>query len=157
MDEPPLRAFVVWQISEGLHFLVTCGSTGEAATMSLDEYRRVVEITVEQAKDRVPVAAGAPLQRHAEGYCIVERDGECRRNASAAYVADVQKPRRRGIADAVNLAMVVDNVPSRTGSNVEAAATLELTRHENMIAVKEASGLRRRSPRQSGIGELFAA
>src|SRR2546423_7096533 len=59
IDERSLRAFVDWQITSGVHFLVPCGSTGEAATMTVAEHRRVVEITVEQTAGRVPVVAGA--------------------------------------------------------------------------------------------------
>jgi 4-hydroxy-tetrahydrodipicolinate synthase len=59
LDEAALRALIDWQIDQGIHFLVPCGSTGEAATMTLDEHRRVVEITVEQVKGRVAVVAGA--------------------------------------------------------------------------------------------------
>src|SRR5258706_14769911 len=59
IDERSLRAFVEWQITSGVHFIVPCGSTGEAATMTVAEHRRVVEITVEQAAGRVPVVAGA--------------------------------------------------------------------------------------------------
>ncbi len=59
VDEAALRAFVDWQIGEGVHFLVPCGSTGEAATLTPDEHRRVVEIVVEQARGRVPICAGA--------------------------------------------------------------------------------------------------
>src|SRR5438552_8617227 len=59
LDEPALRKLVDWQIKQGIHFLVPCGSTGEAATMTPAEHRRVVEITVEQAKGRVPIVAGA--------------------------------------------------------------------------------------------------
>ena len=59
VDEAALRALVEWQISEGVHFLVPCGSTGEAQTLSAAEHRRVVEITVEVADGRVPIVAGA--------------------------------------------------------------------------------------------------
>src|SRR3982750_4852439 len=59
IDERSLRAFVDWQIASGVHFVVPCGSTGEAATMTPAEHRRVVEITVEQVRGRVPVVAGA--------------------------------------------------------------------------------------------------
>ena len=59
VDEVSLRALVDWQIAEGIHFLVPCGSTGEAATMTPAEHRRVVEIVVEQSRGRVPVVAGA--------------------------------------------------------------------------------------------------
>src|SRR5687767_11661156 len=59
IDEPALRRLIDWQIAEGVHFLVPCGSTGEAATLTPAEHRRVVEITVEQTAGRVPVVAGA--------------------------------------------------------------------------------------------------
>src|SRR5215217_9093463 len=59
VDEEALRKFVEWQVGEGIHFVVPCGSTGEAATMTQDEHRRVVEITVAQVNGRVPVVAGA--------------------------------------------------------------------------------------------------
>src|SRR3954464_4849450 len=59
IDERSLRAFVDWQIASGVHFVVPCGSTGEAATMTPAEHRRVVEITVDQAAGRVPIVAGA--------------------------------------------------------------------------------------------------
>src|SRR3977135_3220899 len=59
LDERSLRSFVDWQVASGVHFLVPCGSTGEAATMTTGEHRRVVEITVEQTAGRVPVVAGA--------------------------------------------------------------------------------------------------
>ena len=147
LDEKTLRAFVEWQITEGIHFLVPCGSTGEAATMSLDEHRRVVAITVEQAKGRVPVVAGAgwndtkkaiALSNDLKGLGVTHL-----LHTSPMY----NKPPQRGIiahfraiADAVDLPIVVYNVPGRTGSNVEAETTLELAEHENITAVKEASG-----------------
>src|ERR1041385_1970471 len=59
IDEGALRALVDWQIDEGIHFLVPCGSTGEAATMSIDEHLRVVGVVVKQARGRVPILAGA--------------------------------------------------------------------------------------------------
>src|SRR5215813_5001661 len=59
LDENALRSLVDWQIDEGIHFLVPCGSTGEAATLTLEEHKRVVAITIEQAKGRVPIVAGA--------------------------------------------------------------------------------------------------
>jgi 4-hydroxy-tetrahydrodipicolinate synthase len=147
VDEPALRAFVDWQISEGVHFLVPCGSTGEAATMSLDEHRRVVEITVEQANGRVPVVAGAGSNDTQKAIALSKE----MESVGATHLLHTSpmynKPPQRGIAahfraiaDAVNLPIVVYNVPGRTGSNVEAATTLELAQHENIIAVKEASG-----------------
>jgi 4-hydroxy-tetrahydrodipicolinate synthase len=147
VDEPALRAFVDWQIREGVHFLVPCGSTGEAATMSLEEHRRVVEITVEQADRRVPVVAGAGSNDTVKAIAL----SKLMQEAGATHLLHTSpmynKPPQRGIiahyraiADAVDLPIVVYNVPGRTGSNVEAATTLALAEHENIVAVKEASG-----------------
>lgn len=147
LDERSLRSFIDWQIASGVHFLVPCGSTGEAATMTLAEHGRVVEITVEQTAGRVPVVAGAASNDTRKAIDLsraMEALGATHLlHASPMY----NKPPQRGIvahfhaiADAVGIPIVVYNVPGRTGSNVEAATTLELAEHENIAAVKEASG-----------------
>ena len=146
LDERSLRSFVDWQIASGVHFVVPCGSTGEAATMTVAEHRRVVEITVEQAGGRVPVVAGAASNDTKKAIAL-SREME---SAGATHLLHASpmynKPPQRGIvahfraiADAVGIPVVVYNVPGRTGSNVEAATTLELAEHPNIIAVKEAS------------------
>ena len=156
LDERSLRSFIDWQIASGVHFLVPCGSTGEAATMTLAEHRRVVEITVEQTAGRVPVVAGAASNDTRKAIDLsraMESLGATHLlHASPMY----NKPPQRGIvahfhaiADAVGIPVVVYNVPGRTGSNVEAATTLELAEHENIAAVKEASG------NLSQIGEII--
>jgi 4-hydroxy-tetrahydrodipicolinate synthase len=147
VDERALRGFVDWQIDEGIDFVVPCGSTGEAATMSPAEHRRVVEITVEQARGRVPVCAGAgsnDTRKAIELSRVMKETGATHLlHVSPMY----NKPPQRGIvahflaiAEATDLPIVVYNVPGRTGSNIEAATTLELARHPRIIAVKEASG-----------------
>jgi 4-hydroxy-tetrahydrodipicolinate synthase len=147
IDERSLRAFVDWQIASGVHFVVPCGSTGEAATMTTAEHRRVVEITVEQAAGRVPVVAGAASNDTRKAIALsleMAAVGATHLlHASPMY----NKPPQRGIvahfraiADAVQIPVVVYNVPGRTASNIEAATTLELAEHENIVAVKEASG-----------------
>lgn len=147
LDETALRAFVRWQVEEGIHFVVPCGSTGEAATMTSDEHRRVVEITVEEVNGRVPVVAGAGSNDTKKAIALSKE----MRAAGATHLLHTSpmynKPPQRGIAahyhaiaDAVDLPLVVYNVPGRTGSNVEAATTLELAEHHNITAVKEASG-----------------
>ncbi len=147
VDERALRAFVEWQISSGVHFIVPCGSTGEAATMTLDEHRRVVEITVEVTAGRVPVVAGAASNDTKKAIALSREMASLGvthlLHASPMY----NKPPQRGIvahftaiADAVNVPVVVYNVPGRTASNIEAPTTLELAGHENICAVKEASG-----------------
>ncbi len=147
LDEPALREFVDWQIAEGVHFLVPCGSTGEAATMTLDEHRRVVAITVEQANGRLPVVAGAGSNDTQKAIALSKE----MQTVGASHLLHTSpmynKPPQRGIvahfraiADAVPLPIVIYNVPGRTGSNVEAATTLELAEDERFVAVKEASG-----------------
>jgi 4-hydroxy-tetrahydrodipicolinate synthase len=148
LDERALRALVDWQIDEGIDFLVPCGSTGEAATMTVAEQRRVVEITVEQARGRVPIVAGAASNDTAKAVAMskeMEAAGATHLlHSSPMY----NKPPQRGIvahfhaiAEAVSIPTVVYNVPGRTASNIEAATTLELAAHPRIAAVKEASGL----------------
>jgi 4-hydroxy-tetrahydrodipicolinate synthase len=147
VDERALRGFVDWQLDEGIDFVVPCGSTGEAATMSPEEHYRVVEITVEQVRGRVPVVAGAGSNDTAKAIETSRRMKE----AGATHLLHVSpmynKPPQRGlvahftaIADSTTLPIVVYNVPGRTGSNVEAATTLELAKHPRIASVKEASG-----------------
>lgn len=147
VDEQALRQLVEWQIAEGIHFLVPCGSTGEAATMTVDEHRRVVQIVVEQAKGRVPVVAGAASNDTKKAIALsqaMEAVGATHLlHASPMY----NKPPQRGIiahfeaiARETKLPIVIYNVPGRTASNIEANTTLALARHPSMCAVKEASG-----------------
>jgi 4-hydroxy-tetrahydrodipicolinate synthase len=147
VDENALRNFVDWQVAQGIHFVVPCGSTGEAATMSADEHRRVVEITVEVVNGRVPVVAGAGSNDTQKAIALSKE----MRDAGATHLLHTSpmynKPPQRGIvahykaiADAVDLPIMLYNVPGRTGSNVEAATTLEIAEHANVTAVKEASG-----------------
>ncbi|MDB4888832.1 MAG: Dihydrodipicolinate synthase [Gemmatimonadetes bacterium] len=147
IDERALRGFVDWQLDEGIDFVVPCGSTGEAATMTLAEHRRVVEITVEQVRGRVPVVAGAgsndTLKAIELSHVMQEAGATHLLHTSPMY----NKPPQRGIvahfttiADAVRLPIVIYNVPGRTGSNIEAATTLEMAWHPRIVSVKEASG-----------------
>lgn len=147
VDEPALRRLVDWQIAEGVHFLVPCGSTGEAATLTAAEHRRVVEITVEVANGRVPIVAGAGSNDTARAIALSHE----MRAAGATHLLHVSpaynKPPQRGIiahfraiADVAELPIVIYNVPGRTASNIEARTTLTLAQHPQIVAIKEASG-----------------
>jgi 4-hydroxy-tetrahydrodipicolinate synthase len=147
VDDVALRELVDWQIEEGIHFLVPCGSTGEAATMTVEEHRHVVEVVVEQARGRVPIVAGAGSNDTAKAIALSKE----MRAAGATHLLHTSpmynKPPQRGIAahyraisEAVDLPIVVYNVPGRTGSNIEAKTTLEMSRYPGIAAVKEASG-----------------
>ncbi len=147
VDEAALRRFVAWQLAEGVHFVVPCGSTGEAATLTAAEHRRVVEIVVEVVDGRVPVVAGAGSNDTARAIAFSREMAA----AGATHLLHVSpmysKPPQRGIeahfravADATALPVVLYNVPGRTASNVEAATTLRLASVPNIVAIKEASG-----------------
>jgi 4-hydroxy-tetrahydrodipicolinate synthase len=147
VDESALRALIDWQIDEGIHFLVPCGSTGEAATMTIDEHRRVVEITVEQVKGRVPVVAGAGSNDTTKAIALSKLMKEIGATHLLHTSPMYNKPPQRGIvahfraiAEAVDLPIVVYNVPGRTGSNIEAKTTIEMAAIKGIHAVKEASG-----------------
>lgn len=146
-DEAAFRALVEWQIAEGISGLVPCGSTGEAATMSLEERVRVVRVCVEQAAGRVPVIAGAG----GNDTKLAIETSKAMTDAGATHLLHVSpaysKPPQRGIiahfraiADAAKKPVMLYNVPGRTASNMEAATTLTLAEHPNICAVKEASG-----------------
>lgn len=147
LDEPALRRFVEWQITEGIDFLVPCGTTGEAATMTAGEHRRVVEITAEQAAGRVPVVAGAG-SNDTRRAIAQSREME---DAGATHLLHVvpmyNKPPQRGlaahfraIAGEARLPVILYNVPGRTGVNMDAATTLELAEVPGIAGIKEASG-----------------
>ena len=147
VDERSLRALVDWQITEGIHFLVPCGSTGEAATMTPEEQRRVIEIVVETANNRVPIVAGA-ASNDTQRAIALSKAAEAAGATHLLHTSPMyNKPPQRGIiahyraiADAVSLPIVLYNVPSRTGSNIEAKTTLALAATPRIVAVKEASG-----------------
>ena len=147
VDEAALRRLVEWQIAEGINFLVPCGSTGEAVTMTQDEHRRVVAVTAEVANGRVPIVAGAGSNDTAKAVAMsraLAADG-------ATHLLHVtpmyNKPPQRGliahfraVADASDLPVVLYNVPGRTGINLQVDTTLDLASHPRIVAIKEASG-----------------
>jgi 4-hydroxy-tetrahydrodipicolinate synthase len=147
VDSAAYAKLIDWQISEGIHGLVPVGSTGEAATMTLDERVAVVRLCAERAGGGVPVIAGAggnDTRVAIETSLAMARTGATHLlHVSPAY----SKPPQRGIlahfraiADASPLPIVVYNVPGRTASNIEAETTLALAEHPNIVCVKEASG-----------------
>ena len=147
VDERALRALVDWQIAEGIDYVVPCGSTGEAATLSPAEHRRVVEIVVEQSAGRVPVMAGAGSNDTRKAITL-SREMQAAGATHLLHVSPMyNKPPQRGIlahfraiAEAVQLPIVLYNVPGRTASNMEAATSLALASVPNIVGIKEASG-----------------
>jgi 4-hydroxy-tetrahydrodipicolinate synthase len=147
VDIGALARLVAWQIDEGIDFLVPCGSTGEAATMSLEEHVRVVTHTAEIAAGRIPIVAGAGSN---DTHKAIHLSHELR-TSGATHLLHVtpmyNKPPQRGliahfraVADASPLPVILYNVPGRTAINMLAETTLALAEHPNIVGVKEASG-----------------
>jgi 4-hydroxy-tetrahydrodipicolinate synthase len=147
LDEGTLRRLVRRQIDAGINFLVPCGTTGESPTLSQAEQKRVVEITVEEARGRAPVLAGAGGYNTAE---VIERALEFKSIGADGILSVTpyyNKPSQEGlyqhykaIASAVALPIVLYNVPGRTGCNIEPATVTRLAEIDNIVGVKEASG-----------------
>ncbi len=147
VDEGSLRRLVKRQIEAGINFLVPCGTTGESPTLSRREHLRVVEITLEEAKGKVPVLGGAGGYNTAE---VIELAGELRHlgvDGILSVTPYYNKPTQEGlyqhfkaIAKAVPAPMVVYSVQGRTSVNVEPGTLKRLAEIENIVGVKEASG-----------------
>ena len=147
LDEETLRRLVRRQIAAGINFLVPCGTTGESPTLSREEHLRVVAITLEEAKGKVPVLAGAG------GYdtrTVIEMAREAERMGADGILSVTpyyNKPTQEGlyhhfkaIASSISLPIILYNVPPRTNVNIDPATVRRLSEIENIIGVKEASG-----------------
>lgn len=147
LDEHTLRALVKRQIDAGINFLVPCGTTGESPTLTHKEHLRVVEITLEVAKGRVPVLAGAGGYNTAEVIALAKELKAMGADGILSVTPYYNKPTQEGlyqhftaIANAVRLPMIVYSVQSRTGVNVEPATLKRLSEVDYIVGVKEASG-----------------
>ena len=147
LDEQTLRVLVRRQIDAGINFLVPCGTTGESPTLSRAEHLRVVGITLEEAKGKVPVLAGAGGYNTHE---VIELARELERMGADGILSVTpyyNKPSQEGlyqhykaIAAAIHMPIVVYSVQGRTGVNVEPATMARLAAIDNIVGVKEASG-----------------
>ncbi len=152
LDEGALKRFVDWQITEGVNFLVPCGTTGENPALTADEHRRVVELTVQTANGRVPVLAGAGNNNTARAVELALQAIDLGADGILTITPYYNKPTPDGLrrhfgaqAEAVEkkksgFPMIMYNVPGRTGLNMTAQTTLRMAREiPNVIGVKEAS------------------
>ena len=152
LDEATFRRLVRWQILAGIDGLVPCGTTGESPTLSTDERERLIAATVEVAaerpsRDRVRVVAGTGTNDTTATIRATRRAAELGADAALVVAPYYNRPDSRmleahfrAIADEGDLPIVVYNVPSRTGANVDADTFLRLAEHPRVVAVKEASG-----------------
>lgn len=147
LDEKTFRGLVRRQIDHGINFLVPCGTTGESPTLTHEEHMRVVEITLDEAKGKVPVLAGAGGYNTAEVIALGRELAAMGADGILSVAPYYNKPTQEGlfqhyraIAAAVELPMIVYNVPGRTGVNIEPATIARLSEIEYIAGVKEASG-----------------
>jgi 4-hydroxy-tetrahydrodipicolinate synthase len=147
LDEETMRRLVRRQIAAGINFLVPCGTTGESPTLTHEEHLRVVAITMEEAKGKVPVLAGAGGNNT---HHVIEMVREVERLGADGILSVTpyyNKPSQEGlyhhfkaIAAATSLPIILYNVPPRTNVNIDPATLRQLSEIENIIGVKEASG-----------------
>jgi 4-hydroxy-tetrahydrodipicolinate synthase len=164
IDETAFQELVAWQIQEGTHGLVPCGTTGEAPTLRHDEHKRVVALCVEVAKGRVPVIAGT-------GSNSTEHTIETSREAKAAGADAVlivcpyyNKPTQEGlyqhfkaVHDAIDLPIVIYNIPGRSSVDMSNATMARLAKLPNIVGVKDATNdLARPTRMRVEIGAAFA-
>jgi 4-hydroxy-tetrahydrodipicolinate synthase len=148
LDEAALVRLVDWQIESGIDFLIPCGTTGEASTLNEAEHLRVVEATVKTAAGRVPVFAGCTHNATSEAVARAKKLAKVAGltgilTANPYYNRPGQEGQYqhfRAIAEAVELPILLYNIPSRTGVNLEPATVLRLAEIKNVIGVKESSG-----------------
>jgi 4-hydroxy-tetrahydrodipicolinate synthase len=146
LDEEGLRQNVDFQIDKGIAGLVPCGTTGESATLSHEEHRKVVEIVIDQANDRVPIIAGTGSNSTAEAVALTKHAVDAGADFCLMITPYYNKPTQRGliahfraVAAETDAKIILYNVPSRTGRNMEASTVIQLADVGNIIGIKEAS------------------
>jgi 4-hydroxy-tetrahydrodipicolinate synthase len=147
IDEPALRRLVDYQISNGVHGVVPCGTTGESATLNHAEHHHVMDVVVSQTAGRVPVIIGAGSNATREAISLTQHARAIGAAAVLSIAPYYNKPTQQGfvehytaIAAAVDIPIIVYNVPGRTGSNIAAETTLRLADIPGIAGIKEASG-----------------
>jgi len=146
VDENAYADFVDWQIKEGTDAVVPVGTTGESPTLSHDEHKRVVEIAIEVAKGRVPVIAGAGSNCTEEAIDLARHAKMAGANATLVVTPYYNKPTQEGmylhfkaIADAVDLPLIIYNIPPRSVVDMSVETMARLAKHKNIIGVKDAT------------------
>ena len=163
IDEEAFRRFVEWQIAEGTHGLVPVGTTGESPTLDFDEHKRVIDLTVEVARGRVPVIAGAGSNSTAEAIELSEHAEKAGADGLLIVTPYYNKPTQEGlyqhfkaINDAVGIPIVLYNIPGRSIVDMSVATMARLAELKNIVGVKDATAnLARCSQQRMAIGNDF--
>ena len=147
IDEQGLKDLIEFQIANGTHGIVPCGTTGESATMSHDEHHRVVELTIKTVNGRVPVLAGTGSNSTAETIELTKHAKEAGATGALVITPYYNKPSQEGlyqhfktVAEAADIPMILYNVPSRTSIDMTAATVARCAQVDNIVGIKEATG-----------------
>jgi 4-hydroxy-tetrahydrodipicolinate synthase len=163
LDEDAFLDFVRWQVAQGSHALVPCGTTGESATLTSAEHRRVIELAIEGAGGKVQVIAGCGSNDTAHAIALTRSAKEAGADAALHVPPYYNRPNQEGIyahlaaiAEAVDIPIVLYNVPARTVTDISVETMARLARIANVVAVKDATGnLARVSAQRAACGEDF--
>lgn len=163
VDEDAFARLVEWHIAEGTHGLVPCGTTGESPTLSHEEHKRVVEICVQVAGGRVPVVAGTGSNNTAEALELTRHARETGADGALIVTPYYNKPTQDGlyahfmtIADAVDLPILIYNIPGRSVIDMSVETMARLAGHRNIVGVKDATAnLTRISLQRLAMGPDF--
>jgi len=146
VDDEKLRELVESQIKQGTNGILPCGCTGEAATLTHEEQKRIIKIVVETVNKRVPVLAGTGSNSTAEAYDLTKYAKEAGANAALVITPYYNKPTSEGqfrhyakLAE-LGIPIILYNVPSRTGISMLPETVARLSKIDNIVAIKEASG-----------------
>ncbi len=147
LDEAALRALIEFQIDNGIDGLVPCGTTGESATLSHEEHNRVIDITIETARGRVPVIAGTGSNSTEETIMLTRHAEEAGADGALIISPYYNKPTQDGlyehykvVADSTKLPILLYNVPGRTALNMTAETVAKLSHVDGIVGIKEATG-----------------
>lgn len=146
-DEKAFCKLIEWHISSGTNAIVPCGTTGESATLDYDEHYRVIEVAVRTVNKRVPVIAGTGANATDETIMITKKAKKLGADAALLVSPYYNKPTQEGlyrhykaVAEAVNMPIVLYNVPGRTAVNILPPTVARLAEVKNIVAIKEATG-----------------
>ena len=147
VDVPRLKGLVDWHVRQGTDGLVPCGTTGESATLSHEEHEQVIEVVIQQARGRIPVIPGTGSNNTAEAIRLTRHAERAGADAALLIAPYYNRPTQEGlyrhfkaIDEAVHLPLILYNIASRTGVNIEPETFARLSALKNIAGVKEASG-----------------
>jgi len=147
LDEEALGRLIEWQIAEGTHGIVPCGTTGESATLSHEEHHRVIEFTISAVKRRVPVIAGTGSNSTEEAIALTRHAKQAGADGALLITPYYNKPTQEGlyqhykrIAESVDLPLMLYNIPGRTSVNMLPSTVARLTHLPTIVSIKEGSG-----------------